>query len=417
MKKNISIIIVLFVVAGIVFFVVQKSKRTESPQAETKSSEEEEPMQAGTVPMSSKYDGVWVDTAIVEQDGNHLSISSPVVENEKITADVKAFSEQFKAEFLEEAKEFDAKRQEFLQRARSSEEEDSAEEVVSHLEYTQHFDVLLSDKDHFIFLIERYVSYGNTSEDKISTLIYDKNTGERIEISDIFNEDFLAVVSDFSRKKLKEKVEAEAENLGENTSQQAKDEYKERLNEMIDEGTKPTVENFDSVSFSPDGVLTIYFDKYQVAPGSSGVQKVDIPVKDLEKVIKPEFRPMFFSQQKGVTESNKKGGDEKMVGERKSRKETQGERARVDCAVEKCVALTFDDGPSVHTKKLLDILKENSAVATFFVLGKSVKIQGETVAREVAEGHEIGNHTWDHKNLKKLSAAAVRGARASAKNQ
>lgn len=85
-----------------------------------------------------------------------------------------------------------------------------------------------------------------------------------------------------------------------------------------------------------------------------------------------------------------------------------GEGGSVDCAQEKCVALTFDDGPGRDTSRLLDALAELHAPATFFLLGQNVERQPAVVARMAAEGHEIGNHTWDHKQLTKLPAAAQR---------
>ncbi|HEY0427798.1 MAG TPA: polysaccharide deacetylase family protein [Pyrinomonadaceae bacterium] len=63
------------------------------------------------------------------------------------------------------------------------------------------------------------------------------------------------------------------------------------------------------------------------------------------------------------------------------------------------VALTFDDGPSADTEKLLDVLRENNIKAVFFMVGKQVKKFPETARRIVAEGHEIGNHSHSHKIL------------------
>lgn len=61
------------------------------------------------------------------------------------------------------------------------------------------------------------------------------------------------------------------------------------------------------------------------------------------------------------------------------------------------VALTFDDGPSAaNTPKVLDILKRHNAKATFFVLGQLAVSHKGILARAVAEGHEIGAHTWSH---------------------
>lgn len=81
---------------------------------------------------------------------------------------------------------------------------------------------------------------------------------------------------------------------------------------------------------------------------------------------------------------------------------------RVDCARVACVALTFDDGPGQHTERLLDELASSQAPATFFLLGQNVARQPQVVARMAAAGHEIGNHTWDHKQLTKLGVEAQR---------
>jgi peptidoglycan-N-acetylglucosamine deacetylase len=64
---------------------------------------------------------------------------------------------------------------------------------------------------------------------------------------------------------------------------------------------------------------------------------------------------------------------------------------------EKVVALTFDDGPSPKwTPQILDVLKAGQAKATFFMLGEHVEKYPQVARRVAAEGHEIGNHTYDH---------------------
>ena len=67
------------------------------------------------------------------------------------------------------------------------------------------------------------------------------------------------------------------------------------------------------------------------------------------------------------------------------------------------IALTFDDGPSKYTEELLDVLKENNSVATFFVLGLQVNKFKEVIPRMIDEGNQIGNHSFDHKRLTTLS--------------
>jgi peptidoglycan-N-acetylglucosamine deacetylase len=73
------------------------------------------------------------------------------------------------------------------------------------------------------------------------------------------------------------------------------------------------------------------------------------------------------------------------------------------------IAMTFDDGPhATLTPKLLDLLAQKKIKVTFFVLGENVQRHPEILKRAAAEGHEIGNHSWSHPNLAKLSNEAVR---------
>jgi peptidoglycan/xylan/chitin deacetylase (PgdA/CDA1 family) len=72
------------------------------------------------------------------------------------------------------------------------------------------------------------------------------------------------------------------------------------------------------------------------------------------------------------------------------------------------IAMTFDDGPSAaNTPRLLDLLKQRKIHATFFFVGQCVQENPEIVKRIVAEGHEIGNHSWSHPDLAKMNDAAV----------
>lgn len=74
---------------------------------------------------------------------------------------------------------------------------------------------------------------------------------------------------------------------------------------------------------------------------------------------------------------------------------------------EKTVALTFDDGPTVYTPKVLAVLEENSVKATFFMAGRNANRYPEYVRQVYAQGHQIANHTWSHPCLTKLSDQAI----------
>ena len=72
---------------------------------------------------------------------------------------------------------------------------------------------------------------------------------------------------------------------------------------------------------------------------------------------------------------------------------------------ENLCALTFDDGPSINTPHLLDMLEEYGIPATFFMLGNQAERHPDIVKRVLAEGHEVGNHSYSHPNLRAVSLA------------
>lgn len=75
---------------------------------------------------------------------------------------------------------------------------------------------------------------------------------------------------------------------------------------------------------------------------------------------------------------------------------------------DKLIALTFDDGPSWHTKRLLDGLSERGAVATFFMTGvngsSGMTNYGSCLSRMWEDGHQLANHTYTHTKLVGISA-------------
>lgn len=81
---------------------------------------------------------------------------------------------------------------------------------------------------------------------------------------------------------------------------------------------------------------------------------------------------------------------------------TRGSPVPVGAVIDRCtvpgtVALTFDDGPFIFTDKILNILRANGVRATFFVTGQlyaNIVNHGELVQRAIAEGHQVGSHTY-----------------------
>jgi peptidoglycan/xylan/chitin deacetylase (PgdA/CDA1 family) len=72
----------------------------------------------------------------------------------------------------------------------------------------------------------------------------------------------------------------------------------------------------------------------------------------------------------------------------------------------KTVALTFDDGPGASTASIVSILAQYGVPATFFNLGQNMAARAALVQQEATMGYDLGDHTWDHKNMTTLSASA-----------
>ena len=81
----------------------------------------------------------------------------------------------------------------------------------------------------------------------------------------------------------------------------------------------------------------------------------------------------------------------------------------LSCSVVKCVALTFDDGPGPYTDRLLQVLKDADAKATFFLIGNKVAANPAGAKRVADAGMEFGNHTWEHPNMTTIPPEDIAG--------
>lgn len=145
------------------------------------------------------------------------------------------------------------------------------------------------------------------------------------------------------------------------------------------------IDSLDDYKIDESGIELI-FQKYEIAPGSDGVQKIHIN-KDLVKGFLIDF-----------DDSESVGENVINVIERETTT-----KIREEMKNNKYVALTFDDGPHpIYTQQILDTLKKHDVKATFFLLGQQIEKYPEIVVRIYNEGHSIANHTWDHYDLTKL---------------
>ncbi|MCG2431558.1 polysaccharide deacetylase family protein [Aequorivita xiaoshiensis] len=367
MKK----IMYVFMLSAFIFSCKDNSKKDETQKPSTVTLEES--VENLTDSIQVKNIQIGSDTA---NDKNKFHLSYPSTVYDFINKNEDEFAQSYLSEFKDAAKKVN-------------------DEAVAGLDFGQHFEIIESTPSIIAFLIERYTSYGNNYNSQYFTHIYDIKEKKKLEFSTIFspqdNFDKLAeVVKSKTSEILREKISA----LQELTDDDKKVLWK-NSQEMIDAGTKANDKNYHAFSWDKSGNLTIYFDKYQVASGNHGNIEIKLAPESYKHLVAKKYQFIFHIQPQTQEEDTSTTAFEPDQSSTKTYK--------IDCSKEPCVALTFDDGPATHTTQLLDILKKHDVKATFFVLGKSAKVQKNTLLRAYKEGHQIGNHSWDHKDLKKLS--------------
>lgn len=169
------------------------------------------------------------------------------------------------------------------------------------------------------------------------------------------------------------------------------------------------------VAFTADGEMVVGFDSHVMTPGAVGLVSVALPADETEALLSDVGRaalaattdPSDPALATGTTEAPTSAGPDPSTGE-SGGAGVAGTGGDTDCSVEKCIAITYDDGPGAQTLQVAEAFSARGQHATFFVLGQQVAASPSTVASVAEAGHEIGLHTWDHASLPRLGAAGVR---------
>ncbi|WP_195985757.1 polysaccharide deacetylase family protein [Clostridium sp. D33t1_170424_F3] len=208
----------------------------------------------------------------------------------------------------------------------------------------------------------------------VRTMTFDLKDEKELTLHEALKGDYLQALADLTRKHFRE-----------NTSYAGLTE-----DEQFMRGTAPEDENYQSFALTDDA-LRLYFQKYQLFAGSYGLPYVDIPYAELKAYLNVNTTEKLAAAN---------AAPERVL-----------EEPAAPAAIDKSrpvVALSFDDGPNAKvTPRILDILKQNNARATFFVLGNRVDSYASILQREYEEGHEIGNHSYNHPSLTKLSVKDI----------
>ncbi|MDX3517872.1 polysaccharide deacetylase family protein [Streptomyces scabiei] len=161
----------------------------------------------------------------------------------------------------------------------------------------------------------------------------------------------------------------------------------------------------DDMDFTADGGLRVTFDRGEVGVPAAGRVSVVLP----EETITPWLSGFGRRAQRQTVHPGRSldlGAPHEPA--QAVPTHTASGDDDTDCGKVKCIALTFDDGPAApETANLLAHLARYRARVTFFTVGQNVAAHPDLVRAEAKAGHEIGNHSWNHPDLTRLTPRQV----------
>lgn len=234
------------------------------------------------------------------------------------------------------------------------------------------------------FIVSENLTYYDQANISIITKTYDLKNKKLIELADILDQNYLGPLSkyivDFFHNSEK---------------------YKDFTDtDLFTEALRPNFHNFNNFILEEDQIV-FFFQKHELFPASLGIPRVEIPYDDLDRY----FNSYFLDEMPIAIVSSRDNSD--LVQEEESNIVVCNISREID-PYQPMVALTFDDGPNKSTTTpILDTLKEYNGAGTFFILGNRVQGNEDILIRMIQEGSEIGNHSFNHKQLTTISSSEV----------
>ncbi|MGM0867564.1 MAG: polysaccharide deacetylase family protein [Bacillota bacterium] len=358
MKLKYLLILILLLLGGLLFFIkigieenIVKNKELPPQNLEVK---------------YSKYPGVEINTIVEEEETYHSVVQYPEFKKKNLNEIVRSYIKEATKRFDEELKGTDPKRLDDFPAV-----------------FSLTFDIYPIRKGmySFVFAEESYVS-GANGRQNTKIVMVDTNSGSVIQADRIINdidsnrgEIYNLLLDEFQKSvELKQLL------------------FPDALKEWV-----YNPENQFANMYITNKALVFKFNKYEVTAGAAGMPEISIPIRNVQDLLMNEW--------KNIEGSGRQEPHPDLIKEDPTDKKENKEPVKED---KKKVAITFDDGPHPqYTQAILDILKAYNARATFFVLGSRVDFYPDITKRIVEEGHEIGNHTWNHKDLTTLSPEAI----------
>lgn len=241
------------------------------------------------------------------------------------------------------------------------------------------------------FIIFENTPYYANPKVELDTMVVDLKKDKEVVLKNVFKGKYLEKIASLSKGYFK-KIEA----------------YREYVDTLdFKRGIEPNLSNFSNYLLAEDRII-IVFQKNQLFPGYFGYQIIEIPFTLLSEFLKNDFKNSdlleTFSSSATIRSGEKEIADEETKTPSDDIKDTLSSSTRNIDPNKPMVALTFDDGPYPRaTVSILNTLKKYDCVATFFVLGNRVPNYKNIIQRMVDEGNELGNHSYNHKQLTALT--------------
>ena len=315
--------------------------------------------------------GVDIITEVTEESIYNMSIHYPEFNTESLNKEISEYISISKNEFLTEVN----RKNEYLK------------DVPASLYIS--FDIYPFAKDMYSIVLnnESYVTGVNGLQSS-KVFLVDIQNKRFIQQTEILND------NEEIRKKIYQLLLNDFESTG---------KYSPFLfNELLKEWVEDENNKFTNM-YLTDNSIVFKFNKYEVSAGAAGSPEISIALNKMSNLITDEWKKILNLENE-VKERPKLTEKSEPSDESESKKDLEDNTP----LGKKRVALTFDDGPHpTNTLAILHLLDEYNAKATFFMLGNRVDFY-PGIAQDIAKrGHELGNHTWNHKDITSLGKAEI----------
>jgi len=373
MNKKISIILMLFTLIALL------------PSCSTSFEQVENPIRPEVSPSVVDEHNIQlgIKSIIEEDDYETIAVHYPVTGYEKVDHSLSAFASNRIELFKQETADT------YL-----SNEENWPYEL--HIEY----EIVYKTSRHLSLLFKESKYLGGAQPiSTIYTFNFNLEQGRELALKDLFkgSSAYLEILSQYVYDQL----------IDDNALKIALDE------EWVVRGSSALESNFKHFLFTNDGIIII-FEKYQIGPAFIGEPQLVIPFDvftahiELKESIEDIETPSSTLQETTASQDVSNDGLSTTDSTNFTNETEPGiEKETDDISVtlgRKKIAITFEDGPDpVYTSLILDTLKSRNKVATFFLLGIRVNDYPDLTKRIASEGHLIGNHSWSHPQLTRLT--------------